>query len=328
MIILIMMLLIGCVANSEYFPPQTITASGTFSHEKTNTNFPAELEGYHRVGITSHSKDRTNVSVEYEGNDGSHFTIFVYPVKTEYSDRLVSEYNYSSQAIAIVEERDFDAKQESFLFISDDYSIPGIKLYTDNLSEKSRSTLVLFECGQYFLKYRIESEKSDELVQNLIITKLSEWFNPAQIIESAPLLPKANVQIDPIAFADTLVLYTAMSGAFKHVNWAVEKIDSLNRCAGFPGIYLEGQVSAYREMATSWRENPKNFKININPFWDSLVEIDENGFLDEFLMLEYNMLLLPADSSEFDFEAFIEWKDQEKPTFALQQRYFYPNYGI
>ena len=291
--------------------------------------FPTEIENFHRKSITSFNKELSNISVEYKSvnhQENTHFTIYIYPAGVGFEDRLYDEYVLSLQAIANVANKEIKARQGPFYYTNNGYSFVGIRARTGNLKNTVQSMLIIFECGEYFLKYRIDTDQQNNDNLDSLSNQLFEIFNPSDIVNKYPLIPSSNIIVAPAAFKDSLTLYSVLAGAYSLSGWALENIDSLERCSGFPGMYLDGRTETFLEMTESWVDNSKGFKRYPNDYFESLVKIVEKGYLEEFLMDEYSMLLLSSDSINFEFENYFKWKEEILPHFNLIQRYFIINY--
>jgi hypothetical protein len=329
LIMLIVLYLNGCMPPSNYYNPRQILVTDLYYHNPTRVEFPVKIGVFDRASITVFDKEETNIAVDYRSNDNqdqTHFTIYIYPAGVGTDERLHNEFFKVLKAITISEHKGIDARQSAFHYTHDGYSFVGITAKINGLKNAVYSKLTLFECGQYFLKFRMStnlkrSENLDSLQESLL-----EKFNPSLIVKKCPLIPLANVHVAPGAFQDSLSLYSILGAAKEEYTWAVEHVDSLERCSGFPGLYLDGQVATFSEMVKCWKENPKGFKRYPNNYLESLEKIVDKGFLKEFIMDEFSMLLYLPREEKFNFDDYYKWKKKTLPQFNLKSRFFVISY--
>ena len=159
--------------------PKSIRAKGTYEHTSTSTQFPEMLEAFERQYVYSFDRQNTNIGVTYERpNSGTTFSIYVYPEGAGTEDRFRTEYLNSMQSIANVNDG-IGATQYPIRFEESDFKINGFASELKKMNELSR--LLLYECGSWFLKYRVTSIELDSLAMNDLITNLEEWFPPSKV---------------------------------------------------------------------------------------------------------------------------------------------------
>lgn len=55
---------------------------------------------------------------------------------------------------------------------------------------------------------------------------------------------------------------------------------------------------------------------------NELNSIIDNGFLEEFIMEQFNMVMIIPEDLEFDFEEFDEWKKENPISINLNERFY------
>ena len=196
--------------------PKTIRAKGTYEHVRTSTQFPQQLEDFERESVTSFDRQNTNIGVTYElPTSRTTISIYVYPAGAGTENRLRSEYLNSMQSISNLN-GGIGVTQYPIRFEHADFKINGFSSELKMKNELSR--LRLYECGSWFLKYRVSSNDLDSIGINDLVTKIEGWFSPSAIASKGLLNSKADINFAPAALADSTMLYTTMGEALKKWN--------------------------------------------------------------------------------------------------------------
>ena len=300
--------------------PKSVRAKGTYEHSATSTQFPEILGDFERQSVYSFDRQNTNIGVTYERpNSGTTFSIYVYPAGAGTEDRFRTEYLNSMQSVANVNDG-IGATQYPIRFEQGDFRINGFAAELKKSDELSR--LLLYECGSWFLKYRVTSNELDSLGMNDLMTNLEEWFSPSVVASRGLLNPKADINFARAAFADSTMLYVSMGEAYKKLGWAMDNIDSLERRTGFPGLYLELYTTALKERVDLW----KKCEFTLNPSTDELMTQYENlvnsGFLEEFIMDQLMMVLITPEDLTLDMDGYSTWIKENPLDIDLNQFYY------
>ena len=322
----LLVFLIGCGLSSRLYKPQKIKIDGDYIHQKTKLDFPENINDYKRGEITSFDEKDENIGVTYDLDNTNlfgEFTIYIYPAGTATESRLTQQYFASLQSIANVANKEIGAIQEILPYQKDGYRVNGLFAKIDD--GKKKTSLTLFECGKWFLKYRITTNSSKTDYMELLRDSLLKRFNPVDIVKKYPVKPEATIYIAPAAMQDSLLVTTIMGNPLNRLKWINENVDSLERCSGFPNLYLESHSIPMKEMINWYEENKTKYprKSWDNKYILSIKKIIESGFLNEFLMDQHSMLLItPKEDMEFRFEDYYKWKEKNLSDFNFNAKYF------
>ena len=300
--------------------PKTIRAKGTYEHMGTSTQFPERLEDFERKSVTSFDRKDLNIGVTYERpNASTTISIYVYPAGAGTEDRLRTEYLSSMQSVANINDG-IAATQYPIRFEKEDFKINGFAAELKKTGELSR--LGLYECGSWFLKYRVSSSNIDSLGINELITQIEGWFSPSSIASKGLLNPKADINFAPAAFADSTMFYTTMGEAFKKMQWVMENVDSVERRTGFPGLYLELYTTAIRERVELWKKSNTTSSPKTDELLSQYESLVNSGFLEEFIMDQLMMVLITPDELTLDMDGYSTWM-QENPLDIDLNKFYY-----
>lgn len=300
--------------------PKNIRAKGTYKHSGTSTQFPERLEEFQRKSITSFDRKNLNIGVTYErANAATTVSIYIYPAGAGTEDRLRSEYLTSMQSMANVNEG-IGATQYPIRFEQDDFRINGFAAELKKPNELSR--LLLYECGSWFLKYRLTSNELDSVAMNDLIANLEEWFSPSAIASKGLLNPKADINFAPAAFADSTMLYTTMGEAFKKMEWIMTNVDSVERRTGFPGLYLELYTTAIQERVKLWKKSNTTSSPKTDELLSHYESLVNSGFLEEFIMDQLMMVLITPEELTLDMDGYSTWIQENPLNIDLNQFYY------
>jgi hypothetical protein len=137
---------------------------------------------------------------------------------------------------------------------------------------------------------------------------------------------KANVYFAKAAFRDSIMLGSAMGSAFKKINWAMENVKENERASGFPDLYIDMHIESIKELL-KFQEKYKYKKTQPTiEYLEELNSIVESGFINEFLMEQYNMLLIVPDDRVLNFKAYEKWKENKKFVIDLNKKYYVVSY--
>jgi hypothetical protein len=194
-LLLTVALLLGSTAIQAY-KQKKITISGDYTHENTRIIFPESYDSYTREDITFFNKDRSDIEVSYYSDHlikDPHFTVNIYPAPVAMEYRLKDEFFTRLHAITSAGNQEIKVKTSHLRISKDGYSVIGLSatIIEDNL----KTVLVLFECGKYFLKYRISSKMVDTGEIKRISLKLIDRFSPIEIVKKQSLILGADIYV-------------------------------------------------------------------------------------------------------------------------------------
>jgi hypothetical protein len=229
------------------------------------------------------------------------------------------------QDMANVSERGVNASQGYKFFRKDGYKINGFSAVT---ADEPKSQLTLFECGEWFFKIRITTSSLDTAEINGLEREALHSIDPTRLVKCSRFNPRAQVYIAEAAATDSLMLGSAMGSAFKKISWALQHVDSLERAAGFPDLYLGLQVESLKEFAQFGKGKKWNRKQSTADYLDELNRIIDAGYAEEFIMEQFDMIMIVPKEVTLDFEGFQNWKQTHPVTINLNERYYLVSYKV
>jgi hypothetical protein len=300
--------------------PKKLKAKGEYIHIFTNTVFPEQIETYKRQDIYSFDKKDSNVGITYENqeiNKKTTFSVYIYPAGEGSEGRLRNEYLTSLKS-------SFEGTYTSQFAIKNvgkKYICNGFKAILKTESDKF-SQLSLFECGVWFIKIHLTTNNLDSTFISNLEKSILDNFNPSKLTELKPLESKAAVYMGKAAFRDSVMLGSVMGSAFKKLDWAIKNVKEEEKASGFPDMYLDMHIEALKELIsfnkkTNTRQNPLTIE-----YLKEVKSIIDAGFLEEFIMKQYSMVMIIPDNIKFDFEEFEKWKMNKNLMIDLNERYY------
>ncbi len=315
------------ISGQEFYRPKKISAKGEYTHSQAMIVFPEQIDIYKRKEIYSFDKKKTDIGVVYENQPNqTTVSIYVYPAGDGYEGRLRKEYQKSMQSIVNVSNDGVHATQFAVRHEGEKYICNGFKAIIKD--DKSKyNALTVYECGQWFLKVRITTSELDSSQIVSLEQKIYSQFDPTKLTETNPLNEKADVYFAKTAFRDSVLLGSAMGSAFKKIDWASENIKEKERASGFPDLYLNLQVESLKAfMEFQHRKNFKKCEYT-KQYLSELQLISDAGFLPEFVMEQFGMILIIPENTPIKYEEYEQWKLNHKITIDLNQVFYVVSYG-
>lgn len=325
-LILILFVFAGMHCNAQtYSQPKKINTKGDYVHSQTQLIFPVKIDDYERLDIYSFDKKKINVGVTYEKRKNSGKTtlsVYLYPAGSGTDSRLRDEYSFSLQSIANVSDKGVHAIQNYVFFKKDGFKINGYNAWIVNESNLTKSVLSVYECGKWFFKIRITTDVLDSLGIDSLRNKTLNWFQPTILVKNAPLNPKADIYFAKAAFCDSIMIGSTMGCALKKLEWALDNVDSLERASGFPDLYIGMHIEAIKAFVNFEKEHNFSKSQTTSDYLKELNSIIDAGFLKEFIMQQYSMIMITPENMTFDFNAYEEWKLTHPINIDLNKRFF------
>ncbi len=315
------------INGQDLLTPKKIKAKGEYIHGQTMTIFPDNFDSYQRKDIYSFDKKETNIGVVYENlQNQSSISIYVYPAGDGYEGRLRKEYQKSMQSIANFSDNGIHATHFAVRHEGEKYICNGFKAIMAQEQHKYNS-LTLFECGQWFLKVRITASGLDSVQIDSLERKIYSQYDPTRFTALNPLDSVANVYFLKTAFRDSVLLGSAMGSAYKKIEWALENVKENERASGFPDLYLNLQVESIKAfMEFQHRFNYKKSEFT-KQYLNELQLISDAGFLAEYVMGQFGMILIIPQNTPSKYESYEKWKLSNKITVDLNQVFYVVSYG-
>ncbi|WP_346854757.1 hypothetical protein [uncultured Draconibacterium sp.] len=325
-IILIILVFGGLnVIGQELSNPKKIKAKGEYIQKQTEFIFPENFDSYQRQDIYSFDKKKTNIGVVY-GNQQNQTTIsiYVYPAGDGYEGRLRNEYQNSMQSIANFSSNGISTTKTTLVrHQGEKYICNGIQT---KIKQNDFNSLTIYECGEWFLKVRISTNELDSIQISSLEQKIYNHFDPTNLTALNPLNSMADVYFSKVAFQDSTLLGSAMGSAYKKIDWALENVKENERASGFPDLYLNLQVESLK----AFMEFQHRFSFQKTQFTkqylNELQLISDAGFLAEFVMEQFNMLLIFPQNFHARYVEYQKWREN-KITIDLNQEFYVVSYG-
>lgn len=317
--LIIILLLIGQISYAQTpRPPKQLKVKGTYIHLSTKTEFPEIIGDYQRQDIYSFDKKKENIGSTYK-NGQTTLSIYLYPAGAGSEGRLRNQYLQALQDMANVSKSGLHAVQGYKYFKKDGYKVNGFSAIT---SGETSSQLTLFECGEWFFKVRITTQSLDTAQINALERDILNSFEPTRLVKISHLNPKADVYFAKAAFNDSLLLGSVMGSAYKKIEWAFENVDSLERAAGFPDIYLGLHVESLKEFVQFEKRKTWTRQQSTTDYLKELNQIIDDGFLEEFIMKQFSMVMVVPKDLTLDFEGFDNWTHNHPIKIDLNKRFY------
>jgi hypothetical protein len=306
----VLFILIGNFSHAQDYYQQKIKAKGDYIQKATNTTFPKQIGKYYRSNITAFDENEENVGVTYQGpgyEGKTTFTVYIYPAGNATEDKLRNEYSKCLRAIFYSTLVSNHAIQALTSYSNSNYKVHGI--YTCFPDYETKTALTIFGCGSWFFKIRITSGNMDTSQINTLQNSITNYFIPSRLVSIKPLNPKVSVYYNKSEITDSVILGSAMKYAFKMIEWVFANVDSFERAAGFSGVYLQMYIEGLKTFTEFEKEHPELTKTSkTSQYLIDLNSIIDNGYLEEFIMDQYNWLLISPDGIVFDLENYDQWK--------------------
>lgn len=322
----------GSLCAQDRTVPKAVRSKGGYLHAPTRTLFPLHLDSLKRASIHVFDRGGENIGVRYErGRVGrkTTITVSIYPagegregrLREEYLDALYAFSYGMIQAGRAGTELAFE--QRPVRYEGDPYICNGFR--GTYRGANGYFALSLYECGAWFLKLTAHSDEANMIEVNRLERLAVDVFDPSGLTALDPLRV-ADVHIAPAAFQDSTMLACALANAEEKLRWSRESVSGRERASGFPDIYLDLHIRSWEAFVRGERqvkdhaENQykTDFTTRYLRDWESIIE---SGFLAEFLMDRYNMLMVPPENLEMDMEGYLRWQADHPIDIDLNRKY-------
>ncbi|MEI6089845.1 MAG: hypothetical protein WCR42_05300 [bacterium] len=313
--LIVSFLIVGCTS-TKVFRPKKIYIEGAFNH-KTKVVFPESFDNFKRTDVYGFNPECTDIGVSYKdivNKNNIVVSIYIYPAGWAEEYRLRDEYFKCLLGISYSLNTPIDVSHKTIKVAKDGYKVLGLRATIKEY--KFTTSVVLFECAKYFVKYRITADNIDSNELNKITTQLIDKFSPIDVVKFDPLKIGIDLHVCPAAVKDSFGFIPITTAAMTKIKWIRENVDSLERVSGFPGLYFECHRESLTQMIAAW-DSVKQNKSQFKPYLNELLNIRNCGFLNEFICDQYmNTLLLPA-GLKLRMEEYYKWKKLNKPKISL-----------
>ena len=314
------------IANGQArLQPKEIKAKNSYVHPPTHIDFPKILfDDYQRKSVFSFDKKNQNIGVTYEKNQNGEkisFSLYLYPAGDGFEGRLRQEYLNSMQSVAVVLKKGLHATQCAVQHTGDKYVCNGFKAIFTN-TQKELSQLTIFESGTWFYKLRITTTQTDTAIMSNLEQEILQKFDPSQLTDLKLLEEKVSIYFNKTAFRDSVLLGSAMGSAYGKIDWVMENVAENERATGFPDLYLEFQIKGLK----SFMEFQHRFDYGKSDFTEKYLKelnlIADNDFLSEFVMEQYDMILIIPENTPIRYDEYLKWKTENNISINLNDEFY------
>ena len=309
--------------------PKEIKVKEDYTHPSTKMSFPKSLFGeYQRESVYSFDTKNDNIGVTYKKNQNvekTTFSLYLYPAGDGYEGRLRGEYKKSlNSAFLAMTKEGLHATQEAVQYKGEKYICNGLKaLFTTDNNDLSQ--LTVFESGTWFYKIRITTNQTDTTFLSNLEAKILQTFDPTTLADITSLNKLVDVYFAKSAFQDSVLLGSAMGSAYRKIKWLMENVNEKERATGFPDLYMNLHVEGLKAfMEFQHRDEFKETKesdFTIN-YLHELQLISDADFLNEFVMEQYEMLLIIPENIPNKYDEYLKWKSQNNITINLNDKFY------
>lgn len=325
-LITLLLLFILTIFFQESYSQTRINSRGAYTHPHAKMVFPERLDVYPRLDVYAFDAGKTDIGVVYKDKSNeTEIVVYVYPAGEGYEGRLRTEYQKSLQSVALVS-FGVHASQHAVRHQGEKYICNGFKAVMRD-ANSTYNSLAVYECGKWFLKVRVTSTRLDSAQVVALEQKIYTQFDPTKLTEISPLNVKASGSFSKAAYRDSVLLGSAMLAAKEKINWASVHVAENERASGFPDLYLDMHVAALREFMQFQYIGKFTMTNATRKYLDDLQLISNAGFLSEFVMDQFGMILILPEKALANYEAYLDWKQNQKITVDLNQMLYMISYG-
>lgn len=322
--------LIGFTCQSqELTKPRKIRFKEDYKHKHSKTEFPQTFRGgFELKKVFAFDKKKKSIGVTYQKSKtpAGQFTIYIYPAGDATEKRLTNEYLSSAQSVANLTEKGFKATQYPVKYEGKKIDCNGFKADFNTTNGKN-SSLSVYECGTWFFKLRLTTEENDSAQIANLENSILEKLDPSHLSRQGKLSKKVDVHYSKMAFRDSILLGSSMGSAYKKIEWIMNNVQERERESGFPGHYLEMQLESYKEFMAFDKKYDFGKSEFTQNYLNELNSLIESGFLDEYIMEQFSMVMIVPEEHEFNFEKYEKWKSKNDISTNLKQPFYIIGFG-
>jgi hypothetical protein len=305
----------------ERSSPKLVKSEGNFTYNATGTIFPEQIDSYPRKSIYSFTKQDNDIEVTYESPDETSFAIKIYPAGDGTEGRLRKEYLKTLQTISNAANKTIGFDQGPIRRVGTKYICNGFQAVSKLKTKDEVALLALYECGAWFLRIKITSKDLDSNRIQALEEKILNKYDPTKFTELKPLNLKSDFIVAPALGKDKVRAKYVLKSGLKKLEWANKNVPENERASGFPDLYLNMHIDAFKEFAECKDENYTSDN-DIAKLISDINKVIKANYLPEFLMKQYGMVMIVPDDIKFDFEGFTRWQEQYKITMDVHKFYY------
>lgn len=306
----------------------TAKPKSNFLYTSTGTEFPYQISEFVRKQILVSKTENGKISVTYkpilEADKKTYFSIRLLPAGFGSEGRLrnafVETINVFSKELAVTAKPKINpVKYNGKLYYS--VGVKGV-FKTD---KSSFSSLTLYECGSWLMEIKIVNLNTDSLGYQNFHNELVQIFNPSRLTAVNPLYDRPNLDFNKDGLQEPTLTGVLWAAAMKKINWASSEVTNAERAAGFPDLYLNMHLESIKE----YLKIEKN-KITLNSkaerYYNDLLAINNAGFLPEYIMEQYENVMIVPSNIQLNFDAYHQWKKDKDIQVNIRKKLYNISY--
>ncbi|MCF3109403.1 hypothetical protein LL912_11505 [Niabella sp. CC-SYL272] len=301
--------------------PKPLQSKGAYLHIATGMTFPEQIETVPRKSIYSLTKQDDNIEVMYETPSSISIAIQIYPAGDGAEGRLRNEYLKALQTISTNTTRTIGFDQGPIRRKGPQYICNGFKARYGAKGEYKNNQVILYECGAWFLKIRLGSTGLNDSSIAALEQRILDCYDPTSLTALKPLPAKSEFLVAPGLGKDRERAQYILKSGLKKLEWVNTHIPENERASGFPDLYLAMHLAALKELEACENED-FSADNNIAMFISTINQVARAGYLPEFLMKQYNMVMIVPENMTFNFEGFAKWQKTRNIYVDMQKRYY------
>jgi hypothetical protein len=313
----------SAIAQGVNVAPSSFERGGEFRYRKSKTDFPENLVGLKRSTITDYGPG--GISVAYVPTDGNAGRITVYLYPDELTNDYDAQVSFHAAAEAMMSTSGSPGNPSKYVVILDckSFKVPGLAGEIIRPDSSELNYLALFQCGKWALKIRLTTIPSHRDVMLGHVKELLRALRPEEIVSRFPFNPDTfGTLIDRGSLKDSVFAACTLIGAYAELQWTEGNVSTIERRAGFPGLYLGAHYAALKLMLSTWQYSKFKGDSQTKQFMQTLELLDTSRFMKEFIMDKYDGLLLPAATDTLKMDEYNAWKLKNSIPLDPTKRYF------
>jgi len=291
---------------------RSVPASGEYVQRESGARFPEHVGELSRAEVIAWDDAESNVGVSYREGERALFTLYVYPAGDARAGRLRSEFLGASESLQQVHPAALRENAAIVRLPRPDGPAVGFEARFKLLdaTDGERTLVQVFQCGRWFLKLRathVEGYPVDAALDGL-----HEQVPCEALAAREPLGTKPGIDLDP-ALPSRELSPTAewVAYGYAELGWISRNVAPEDLVFGIPDHDPALYVAAWNATLDARRKLQGEGKAAADPFLDHMLEIQDAGWLDEYVWSEYLGFLAPPDAARF--EAYSRWRDATLP---------------
>lgn len=314
--ILILVLFIGINGYTQIRnSPKQLKFKEIFYHSESKTKFPKIIEKYNLTEVYSFDKKDKNVSVKYE-NENTQINIYIYPDEVGIEGRLRNSFLSTYNAIF---NNDKEIKNLKIInHKGEKYICNGIRGISKNENNEN-SLLTMFECGTWMFKIRISSSElsNQDLIE--LEKEITKKIDPSKLTGLKLFNLRGDIILSKLAMKDSTLLVSTLGYAYKKFEWLIKNLDENEKYSGFQDLYIDMHKEALKQFVSFEHEHKFSSSEPTKEYLKKLNQIIDSPFFNEFLMEEYNYILIIPENVILNFEGYHKWKKENDFNFELDK---------